>query len=221
MTIGNTGFTSVIGLSFLEPILRLIEQLDDLPAKPPGEVKTNYKENGYSCAIIVISVLLLESAINRARSISGTSFDRGISSCDYLIELLNDSNQENIIEEIFSIRDAIVHNHLWNADVGWDSEGNLVFVTEPQLQEGFGNKRFQRVLQESSQRTKVLELNLLPSRIWRYDAYSVLEYVYKLLLKIENIDRNYFYISPHHFEFRGELLPIDEVISSIRRSSSA
>ena len=67
----STGYVSVIGINLIEPILALVEKLEAKRVVEPNEVQTSQPENGFSCGIIVLSVLLLESAINRTKYVRG------------------------------------------------------------------------------------------------------------------------------------------------------
>jgi len=109
---GNeNGYISVVGPALIEPLIDLIEKLERRPAVRPNEVQTAQRENGYSCAIVVLSVILFESALNRTAYVRG---ERG-NGPDYFMEISPDKNISTEIEEIFALRNVIAHNHLWEA----------------------------------------------------------------------------------------------------------
>src|SRR3989344_8539750 len=60
-------YVSVIGTSYLYPIASLLDALLVFEPKGPNEVQASSVENGYSAAIIVLTVLMIESFINRAQ----------------------------------------------------------------------------------------------------------------------------------------------------------
>ena len=60
-----------------------------------------------------------------------------------------------------------------------------------------------------------LGLNLFPERIWRRDAYIILKTVGRALEKLESMKREYFYISPIHFAFRGQDLTFHEILDGL------
>ena len=63
----SQGYVSIIGFNYLEPICSLLEKLESLDSRGPNEVQASQLENGYSAAIIVITVFLVESAIGRTQ----------------------------------------------------------------------------------------------------------------------------------------------------------
>jgi len=209
------GYISVIATSFIETVVKLTEALESTDPKPPNEVKTTSRENGYSCGIIVMAALLLESALNRARHVRKEPVDRRTSVSDTFEKIVANPELAEQVQEIFTIRDVIVHNHLWTADVKWDESLDLVFSSKPVLEEGYGNERFRKVLDSGTRLSSQLQLNLFPSRIWRRDAYKVLEVVTEALMSLEGIDRNYFYLSPQEFAFKGRLMSLQKIVDSL------
>lgn len=210
---------SVLGVNLVEPILKLIDILEGTPFTEPNEVHSTPQENGHSCGIITLNVMLLESAINRTKFIRHEHFDRD--QVKYFAKLTSDVEQANDIDEVIAIRDAIIHNHLWISDVYWDENYQLRFRTAPNLVEGFGNARLRRVMDVKTRQSKRLKLNLYPLRIWRADAYTSLRVVATALNALESIDRNYFCITNQYFTFRGNshtLKQVVEILPKIQQS---
>ena len=205
---------SVIGVSLIRPILTLIETLESQPPVKPNDVKTGDRENGYSCAIVALAVFLLESTLNRTRYVRGEDGKR-ISSTEYFTKISPDPELAADVEEVFAVRDAIVHNHLWKARTFWDANGSLKFKEPPQLLEGYGDGRLRRVMNPSSRVSYRLGLNLFPERIWRGDAYIILKTVGRALEKLERMKREYFYISAMHFQFRGQDLSLHNILDGL------
>jgi len=215
MSNNHQGYVSAIAIGLFEPIFRLIENLQSIDPIEPNEVQTGSQENGYSCGIIVLSVLLLESAINRTRYLREGKVDRHPNSNKYFSDIINDKSLSSHVEEIYTVRDAIVHNHLWTGKVDWTKNKGLSFVSSPKLIEGFGNTRFRKLLDTKSRQTKTLGLNLFPPRIWRKDAYTVFSITFNSLLALEKLDRNYFYISDQYFRFNDRIQKLQEIIHSL------
>jgi hypothetical protein len=71
-----SGYISVIGTSYIYPIVDLISKARKNNPKQPNEVQTSNIDNGYSTAIIILSVLLLESTINRMQVINNHSYKK-------------------------------------------------------------------------------------------------------------------------------------------------
>src|SRR5258708_2075783 len=138
----STGYVSVIGFNLIEPILELVEKLESIRPAEPNEVQTAQHENGFSCGIIALSLFLLESAINRTKYVRGDKSKSDLKK--YFLMLSKNETVSNEIDEIIAVRDAIVHNHLWEANVFWDGgDGtySLKFSEPPKPIEGYGNER--------------------------------------------------------------------------------
>ena len=220
MTNQSLGFVSVIGMNLIDPILSLVEDLEASRLVKPNQVQANQPENGLSCSIAALSVFLLESAINRTKYLRTKYLPEqdsevARSAVDYFAQISSDSDLASDVEEIFALRDVIAHNHVWEADVEWDDHRKLRFVSNPVLVEGYGNKRFRRVLDPKTRLSKRLGLNLFPARIWRRDAYTVLRKAVEALLTLEKMDRQYFYISQQSFRFQKRDLGLSQILDAL------
>jgi hypothetical protein len=217
----SMGIVTAIGMNLLEPILSLVEDLESRKLVTPNEVQASQPENGRSCSVAVLSVFLLESAINRTRYIKSSSLqdsDAGTrqSAPDYFTVISPDPELAKDVEEVFALRDMIAHNHLWEADVKWDAAMKLRFASDPVLIQGYGDRRFRRVLDQRTRRSIRLALNLFPLRVWRRDAYLVLAKVVEALLALEEMDRRFVYISQQTFLFRQKYSRLGEIVRSLR-----
>ena len=106
--------------------MELVQKLEAKPIIEPNEVQTDQYENGFSCAVITLSLFLLKSAFNRTKYIRGDNNDKS-DVIQYLSKLFSDFELANDVDEIIAVRDAIVHNHLWEANVFWDGAHSLKF----------------------------------------------------------------------------------------------
>lgn len=131
---------SIIGVSLIRPILTLVETLESEKPVAPKEVKTGDRENGYSCAIAAIAVFLLESALNRTHYVRDEDAKR-FNPTEYFVKISPNPKLAADVEEVFAVRDAIVHNHLWKANTFWDANGSLKFKEPPQLHKAYGSPR--------------------------------------------------------------------------------
>lgn len=212
MASNSTGMVSVIGINLLEAIVRLVETLETMPLVEPNEVQAGPQENGYASAIVTLSALLLESAINRTQYIRCEIRDDLM---DYFAKVTSNDELAKDMDEVLAVRDAVVHNHLWEADVYWDSGLTLKFKTPPKLLKGYGNKRQRRVMDPKTRLSRRLKLNLFPTRIWRRDAYTSLRAVGLALTALETKNERYFHISNQHFKFRGEMDTLRQVLDTL------
>lgn len=214
------GYVSSISLGIFDSVFILVEKLEKLPISVPNEVQASATENGLSCGIISLSIIILEAALNRTRYVRNDRTKGG--SSEYFKKICPDPELPKDVEEMFAVRDAIVHNHLWKADIYWDTNYNLKFKTKPKIlnydDKPYGNKRFRRVLNLKTRTTHRLNLNLFPNRIWRRDAYIILETCYKAFLLLENMDRRYFYFSHLPFEYKGNQITLEYLIRELEIS---
>jgi hypothetical protein len=192
------GYVSVVGQALIQPMFDLVEKLESQPPVPPNEVRTAQRENGYSLAIIVLSVILFESALNRTAYVRSENR----SGPDYFADISDDKNTAAEVEEIVVARNVIAHNHLWEAKTTWDEETDLTFAEPPVLREGYARVRYLKVTDQNTRKSKILGINMFPARIWRRDAYIALKTIAKGLKALESMDRRYFYLSPNHFRFQ-------------------
>ncbi len=213
MTSSSVGIISVIGINLLEPILALVEKLESMPLVEPNEVQVGPQENGYSCAIVTLTALLLESAINRTKYVRHEN--NRDDAVEYFSKVTSDIELAKDIDEVIAVRDAVVHNHLWEADVDWGENFRLKFNKAPKLLKGFGNTRLRRVMDPRTRLSRRLKLHLFPIRIWRMDAYVSLRVLERALEALEAKDANYFAITNQYFKFRGNLYPLNKIIGTL------
>jgi len=213
------GYVSVIGMSSFQPLLSLVEVLESREANEPNVVQASAWENGYSCSIVVLSVLLLESAINRTHYLRERQGK--FQAVEYFTGLVSDPaisppdpDLAVHVAEVFALRDAVVHNHLWESKIFEDDDFSLKFAARPRLIPGYGRSRMPEVKNYAG-RSHCLKLNLIPSKIWRREAYIVLKTVGRALKKLESMDRNYFYFSFRSFKFRGRNMRFLDVLDEI------
>jgi len=63
----TSGYLSIIGYSYLNPLGVLLEKLFSLDQRDPNEVQTSPLENGYSVSLIILTVLMVESLVRRVQ----------------------------------------------------------------------------------------------------------------------------------------------------------
>jgi hypothetical protein len=209
------GIISNVSTSLFEALFRLLEILDSSEAQAPNEVQANSVENGLSCSIIILIVTIIDSFIGRAKYMTHVS-PKG-SSIEYFRTLTGNDHLATDLEEMYAIRDVIVHNHLWKGEVRWrPGDYQLEYTSPPKLSEEFGDWKFRKVLDVSSRMSRVLNLNLVPIRIWRRDAYIVIKKMADVLLAIESRDRNYAYVSHLSFLYKNELKDFAEIVMGLK-----
>jgi len=207
----NENYISVIGTSFLDPIVKLMETLDSIYSKHPNRVHASPLENGYSAAIITLTVLLVESALNRTRYIFG--WDSPTKPLKFFKKAFPSSILYSKLKELFVIRDVIVHNHIWEMKYRLEEEG-MKFISA-KLLNSYGNKKFKKIINSKTRKTKLLKMNLLPTEVCRKDVVIVLKSAYEILSFLENKDRKYIYISIQPVKFKGKNMEFSKFIRNL------
>lgn len=209
-------YISVIGESYLDPIVKLFEELPEKSSY--NSVQTSPHENGYSVSIIVLSAVMLESFLSRTRYIKQKeNTSENLRSVLKFIEenLSLPEKMISVLYELFVLRDIIVHNHIWEGEI---AQIPLRFKNEPTLdRELFGDKKFSEYVNLMKRKTKSLGLNIFPTKICKEDAIIYFENVYKVLLEIEEISRQYVYFSHHHVHYQNSFLTLEEFIAVIKK----
>jgi hypothetical protein len=206
------GYVSVIGTGFLHPIISLLEALDANNPIGPNEVHASDLENGYSVAIIVLSVLLVESAINRTHYILGNKpIKNPVLFVKHHFPMFDAPEK---LEELFVVRDVIAHNHIWEAQFYWDEKIGMKLISA-KLHEEFGDRKYKRVINIDNRSTKVLNINLFPTRICRKDCIVVLKNTVEFLLFLEKQDRNYIYLSPQYVNYKGDYVNFVQIVNEV------
>lgn len=207
-------YVSNIILPLFQSLFSLVESLEEADLKVPNDVQTGILENGYSVGAISLAVTILESAISRAKYIRKDN--PRLNSVRYFRDLSSNDGLSAELDEAYAVRDAIVHNHLWEADVTWEEHNfTLVFASQPHLVEGYGNTRQSRVMNRETRLTRILQLNLFPTRIWRRDAYIIIGKIGEAMKILEKLDRNYIYFTHIHFRFKGNLFTFDQIYGQL------
>jgi hypothetical protein len=211
MSSNSTDIITVIAGNLLEPLANLAGELSSIPLVPTNEVQVAPRENGYSCAIITLGVVVFESALNRTKYLrkDQTRAD----SVNYFKNITAKADVSEQLDEVVAVRDAIVHNHLWEQNAYWE-QGTLKLRagSPPILIAGFGDRRHRRVLDPKTNLSRKLGLNLVPLRICRADAYQALRIVVQALEALEELNPNYFVISNVRVKSGPNLRTMREII---------
>jgi hypothetical protein len=195
-------YVSAVFVHLLQPIADLCDRMLRLPTSEPNEVQTSPRENGYAISIIALTAFLLEGACGRTRYVSGQKQCSPAAT----FRALGANALAERIEEIFVVRDAIAHAHLWKAKISW-TQNDLRFAQLPERLPGYGDSKFQRVVDLNSRTTRQLKLDVFPTRIHRHTAIGVLKQAAEALRFLESQNRQFVYLTPQDVKFRGRLIP--------------
>ena len=112
-------------------------------------------------------------------------------------------------------RDMVMHAHIW---VARTADGR--FVERPVLRPGYGDPKFDRVLDPDTRKSRLLSLNLFPTRVWRRDAYLAIKSMVatlRALESIEGLDPTGFRIegNTESYDFKGGFLTLPQIADAL------
>lgn len=222
-------YISCLASNYEQPIAVLVERLlkVKLPDSPDG--KSLEPEVDYATTLVVLLVLQFEAWVSRARHFDGRTHVTGRDKEDVLHWLgsFNDPSLEPIIgrlKEIYFLRDAIVHNHIWTYTQSW-IQGNASYSnfdfdqTWQSRPKKFSNIVKGKLPLSSFPRTKFLNLMVVPGFTGRKDVAIVFKTVKDALKLLDEL--GYLKIVPRVSYVRfGEKLsfPFWSLIGSIQKS---
>lgn len=81
-------------------------------------------------------------------------------------------------------------------------------LVDAQLLKGYGDKKFEKAVDINTRKTKILGLNIFPTRICRSDVIVVLKTAFDFLASLEDKDHNYFSVSALIVKYKGVVIPL-------------
>ena len=164
-----------LGLSLFYPLIDLYDKLEKTTFTGNSKIQKSMTESGYSCSIILQTAVIIESLTNRVRYLCRTKY-RNNEKVKILEFLRKYFKSEKVlidkIEEIFILRDSIVHNHLWTISYNFDKEYNETKIYH-RLISIYGDKKFNQNICRKTRTTKKLKLNVVPIKISKKDVQIV------------------------------------------------
>lgn len=206
---------SILGSSYFQPIADLIDRWLALPRPRSNAVQSGYFEHGYAASVVLLLVAMFESYVVRVRYIQRVAVPTDLrNALDVLIHLYPRLRHRKALIDVYVLRDAIFHNHLWEIEYSWGGSPSMVLhaaVKHP----AFGDKKYSARVNPNTRRTKALGLSVVPTRVDRRDAKLVFGTVWKTLLFLESKNRNQCYVSHIHIRFRGKTVLFGDLIGHL------
>ena len=182
---------TILGTSFLEPILSLWEKLDETNFTGNSEIRKSMNENGYSCSIISLCVFCIESFITRMRYVDNADLSERKDALKYFrSKFLDEGIFNEKITELFVLRNLIAHNHLWGINYDFDNNYNEININR-NIFDGWGNNDFNNNIVLEDCKTKRLKLEIIPTKIGKEDVKKVLKTLKEFLDFISSKDNRY------------------------------
>ncbi len=167
---------SVVAPYLQQPIADCVAKLIVRGFQPGDRLSANFYENGYSVAAILLLAAMLESMLQRDRYFLRQS-NRGLKvsrdSSTYLKDTLQ-YRRHSHVRELFDVRNALAHNHMWEVEYTLSSIGNRVHRRSTLTPE---SHRLQTQPNSNARipRTRTVKFNLVPNRIDRTDLVKALD----------------------------------------------
>jgi hypothetical protein len=203
---------SILGSSYFQPIADLIDRWLALRRPRSNAVQSAYFEHGFAASVVLLLVAMFESYVVRVRYIQRAGVPTGLrNALDVLTHLYPRLRHRKALVDVYVLRDAIFHNHLWEIEYSWGGSPSMMLhaaVKHP----AFGDKKYSARVNPNTRRTKALGLSIVPTRVDRRDAKRVFQTVWKTLLFLESKNRNQCYVSHIHIRFRGQTVLFGDLI---------
>ena len=215
MAIRTEQIVSIIGSGYFEPVALLIERSLKWRMTKRGSVGALHYDNIYAVSVILLMVAALESYTTRLRYFHRhIAPGQRITVANYIKQVFSDFRLQKAVTEVFVLRDAIFHNHLWEIDFIWRPMTLRSAALLPHLED----TKFKAAIDPRTRRTRNLRLHLIPTQVTRRDALKVMDVVWKVLLFLERKDRKYCYVSDHHVPFHGKMHLFSEVRAALAKA---
>lgn len=155
---------------------------------------------------------MFESYVVRVRYVQRSAVPAALrTAIDVLFHLYPSLRHRKALTEIYVVRDAIFHNHLWEIEYSLGRFPTMVLhgaVKDP----AFGDKKYAARVNSVTRRTKALGISVVPTRVDRRDVKKVFQTVWKTLLFLEQKNRNQCYASHVHVRFRNKMVLFGKLI---------
>ncbi|MBC3926760.1 hypothetical protein [Undibacterium sp. CY21W] len=206
---------TIVGSSYFQPITDLVERLLKRPYPQLGLAGAGDWENGYSVAITVLLVAVLESFTSRLRFVRK---DETKISNKPIAEVLNIyfndlPNPEELIE-VFLLRNIVIHNHVWHIDTSTFPETSTL-LTPGQI--GFQtNKNYDSYVNIETKRTRILGLHASPTSVDRTDVAKAFEVVWCTLWFMHTKNYQHTPLAGRTVHFRGNFIQFEKLVEFLR-----
>lgn len=206
---------SILGSGYFQPIADLVERSLKWRVTTRGSVNALYYDNIYATSIILLMVAALESYATRLRYFHRTvAAGERLTVANFIKRVFPGFRLQKSVTEVFVLRDAIFHNHLWEIDFTW----RPMTLRSAKLLPHREDAKFKAIIDHRTRRSRNLRLHLVPTQVTRRDALKVIDVVWKVLLFLEKKDRRYCYVSDHHVPFRGKMRLFTEVRDALAKA---
>ncbi len=211
-------YISVIGPRYFQPIADLIEKM---LISSDCNTEVSHRENGYAVSIVILLVALLESFISRLYFCRKEEINPGINVPDLIITLFPDYPDQVKLQEVFIVRNSMIHNHIWHIEVAQSSDETEISTQTLQTPKDFKRNvkaNFDILINRDTQKTIKLQLNACPTSVNRNDVLLVFEVVWNTLNFMNKKNFSHTPLAGGQISFRNKREKFSDLIEVIRKS---
>ncbi len=192
-------YISCLASNYKQPIAVLVERLLKVKLPDSQDDKPLESEVDYAVTLVVLLMLYFEAWVSRARHFDGRSDATNMDKKKYVTSWMNSLNEPSLepiiarLEEVYFLRDAIVHNHIWTYTQRW-AQGNAHYsnfdfdLTWQSRPKKFGNIVRGKLPLQSFPRTKLLNLMVVPGFVGRKEVALIFKTVKDALKLLNELD---------------------------------
>lgn len=208
----NKTLISIVGGSYFQPISDMLAVLSELEQPKQSEVQVSDRENGYAAAVCILLAVSFESYVTRVHAVSKNNpREKRESVINYLRRRFPEYHWDEV-EEVFVVRDALAHNHLWELGYFYDEDG-IPQLSSSDKDEHSGDRKYDRLVDLSSRKTNILALNVNPILVNRNDVEIAVNVVWNALVFLEEADRFQCPVSHQSVVYGGKRIYFSEVVA--------
>ena len=213
------GIISVIGSQYYQPLADLTERLLAKEYQKPDRISAGFRESGYAAAIIILSAAALESFVQRDRYFSSKVKGGKLSEIpvpEYLKQT-NKYRRYRQVEELFDVRNAVAHNHIWLVNFDNPASGGRRHKTSTLIPKTHRLKQIP-ALQVKVPRSKLVRFNLNPVRLDRTDVRKALSVVIHALQFLSTKGHNAVPLVSNTIGFLGRRIMFANLATEVDRA---
>lgn len=213
------GIISVIGSQYYQPLADLTERLLAKEYQKPDRISTGFRESGYAAAIIILSAAAIESFVQRDRYFNAKGKGAPISElpvAEYLKQA-NKYRRYRQVEELFNVRNAVAHNHIWLVNFDNPASGGRRHKISALIPKTHRLKQIPEP-QVKIPRSKLVRFNLNPVRLDRTDVRKALSVVIHALQFISVKGHNPVPLVSNTIGFRGQRIMFANLAAEVDRA---
>lgn len=206
---------TIIGEAYFQPIADLVEKwLRRSPPPALSKIQSGFYENGYAASVVLLMVAMFESYVSRLRFLQSANRrpvpEEKRNATEVVHHVFPRLRHMKALEEVYVVRDLLIHNHLWEIGCHYGESGSMV-LQDAKRSRASGDNKYALRVNSSTRRTKALCLSVLPTRVNRTDARKIFDTIWKTLLVFERANPHRFAISSQHVRFRGNRIPFHQL----------